>query len=203
MEHTIITADTPLFRIKMRDPKESRLFFVIVRKNDSPHQYDWRSLLENWDGRDNFLAWARYERMSEQKCFKDNEEERTVQTAIIDQQSDQRYEQDFLRLECWTAEEADVIEAHISTLGCQGERKRMPMPTHYGPIDVCGNVWQYRNLWKESSVPCRIQYLGFFGVDTALVPLPDDSFDVSMTLSPTGEVAIQPGEGLGNIGDRR
>jgi len=57
----LITADTPLFMLRVRDPQEGRFCFVVMRKDHSPHEYDWRSLLTQWDGRDDAEHWERFQ----------------------------------------------------------------------------------------------------------------------------------------------
>ncbi len=91
--------------------------------------------------------------------------------------ADQAYQQGFISRQCFTEDEASVIEAHVQMLGCHSERKPVSLPTQYGPSDTCGNM-QYRDFWEEGDVPCAITYVGYFGVETELVKglLPDDYY---------------------------
>lgn len=157
-----ISNATPLFMLSIKDPQEPGYYFLVFRVQESPHTYDWHTLLTEWDGRE---------------------------------MSHQHYTQDVLSRQCFTDDEASVIEAHARGLGYRSERTPVGLPMgDCISSDCCGNVWQYRDFWEEGAVPCVLPYVGYFGVETELVPglLPYNYFDKSIILHEDGGVEVQP-----------
>lgn len=63
--------------------------------------------------------------------------------------------QEFLRTMCFTAREAEVIAAHVRTLGYQSVQHRLAIPTIY-----CAHEnWEIRSMGEEGPEPCAIRYV--------------------------------------------
>ena len=150
-----ITVGSDLYRLKVRDPAEPGYYLVLLRDGPSPHRYEWRSLLTKWDGQP------------------------------IEEESDQRYEMDFLKRECFTLSEVEAIESYLRPLGLTVQCKRVELPCDgIGAIDSCGNIWQYREFRTEPGFDCPVPFCGYLGPETELVPgltQPED-FDLSFTV---------------------